>query len=166
MFFSNPIIKCLLLTTTLITLTFLISHLETNPINSKTLTFKSSHKRNPPNQTFTLTQEVTSNYLNSPRFPSLPNLTSNKFKPLALPNTFIPIFPTINSTKLKLKNINNPIKLPSKALNLSKLKENRKKISTIQLHKKYLEGTIFPMVQFTKASSIPIINLKVFLDIF
>jgi hypothetical protein len=51
-------------------------------------------------------------------------------------------------------------------LNLSKLKEDRKKISTIQLHKKYLEGTIFLMVQFTKASSIQIINLKVFVDKF
>lgn len=166
MFFSNPIIKCLLLTTTLITLTFLIFHPEANPINSKTLTFKSSHKQNPPHQNFTLTQEVTSNYLNSPLFPSLPNPTSNKFKPLALPNTFILIFPTINSTKIKLKSINKPIKLPSKALNLSKLKKDHKKISIIQLHKKYLEGTIFPMVQSTKASSIPIINFKVFVDQF
>jgi hypothetical protein len=130
----------------------------------------------------------------------LPNPTFSKFKPLELPNTFILIFPTINSARFKFKTIHNPMKLPSKVLNelpntfiltfptinsarfkfktipnpmklpskvlnSSKLKEDHKKISTvtIPLHKKHLEGTIFPMAQFMKASSIPITNFKVLL---
>ncbi len=167
MFLSSQIIKCPLSTITPIKLTILISpnSLYLNPINSQTLTSKLSHKQNLPHQISILTQEVTLNYLHSPLFPSLPNPTFTKFKPLELPKTFILIFHTINSARFKFKSIHNPMKLPSKVLNSSKLKQYHKKISTvtIPLHKKHLEGTIFRMVQFMKGSSIPITNFKVVL---